>query len=316
MNHLFSIIIPVYNREDKILRALTSVKNQTYRPIQIIVVDDGSIDNSFDIAKTWKSEHEETDFIIEAYTQKNFGAPAARNKGIKYIKGEYVQFLDSDDVLHPRRLEILAQKFQKGADFVHTGFANFIESPDQLISILKGNIDLPLKSQVIQGRAWLNTLRDSMTTNLLHKTGLWKENLVCFQDRDFMERAALIATHPVVIEDVLAYAERSKNARISYIHRSKIGRQIRILCEKQIVNHVKQQNLGTSQDNVSLKSRLYGLALRTQASGWFNLAGECYNLAESMQAPLDKKGIRRKRVYKTGYLGSNLYLLCAQIFKA
>ena len=315
MNHLFSIIVPVYNREDKILRALTSVKNQTYRPIQVIVVDDGSTDNSFDIAKAWKSEHEGTDFIIETYTQKNSGAPAARNKGISYVKGEYVQFLDSDDVLHPKRLEILAQEFQKGADFVHTGFANFIESPDEPISILKGNIDLPLKSQVIQGRAWLNTLRDSMTIELLNNTGIWNEKLVCFEDREFMERAALFSSNPVTIKEELAYAERSIGNRISDKQKTRIGRTIRIQCEKYIVDQVIENDLGTSADKTILKSRLYGLALRTQASGWFNLARECYDLAESVQVPLDKKGIRRKRIYKTGYLGSNLYLLCAQILK-
>ena len=313
---LFTVIIPVYNRESKVLRALTSVKNQTYRPIQIIVVDDGSTDNSFDIAKTWKSEHEGTDFIIETYTQKNSGAPAARNKGLNYIKGEYVQLLDSDDVLHPKRLEILAKEFQNGADFIHTGFANFVESPDKPISILKGNIDLPLKSQVIQGRAWLNTLRDSMTAELLHKTGLWNEELVCFEDREFMERAALLSSNPITIKEELAYAERSIGNRISDKQKTRIGRTIRIKCEKYLVDQVIDNNLGTREDKTILKSRLYGLALRTTASGWFNLARECYDLAESLQAPLDKKGLRRKRIYNTGYLGSNLYLMSAQIFKA
>jgi glycosyltransferase involved in cell wall biosynthesis len=313
--NLFSIIIPTYNREDKILRALASVKNQTYRPIQAIIIDDGSTDNTLEIAIVWKSENEGPDFTVEVHKQNNAGASAARNKGILQIKGEYVQFLDSDDVLHPHRLEILVNEFQKGADFVHTGFANFVESPEKPISVLNGNIDLPLKSQIIQGRAWLNTLRDAMTTILLKKTGYWNQELVCFEDREFMERAALLSYKPVVIKDVLAYAERSVGERISDKQKTKIGRHIRIECEKYIVDQVKKHDFGTSHDKTVLKSRLYGLALRTKASGWFQLADECFQLAESVSASLDKKAKQRKFIYQTGYIGSNIYILGAKFIK-
>jgi len=310
---MFSVIIPTFNRESTVLRALNSVVEQTYRPIQVIIVDDGSTDTTLDKLEAWKSKHQSEDFQIEVYTQVNSGAPAARNKGIQHIKGEYVQFLDSDDVLHLNRLEILAEEFEKGSDFIHTGFANFIESPEKPTSVLKGNINLPLKSQVIQGRAWLNTLRDAMTIELLKRTGLWAESLTCFEDREFMERAALLSSNPLVIKDSLAFAERDSSTRISDKQRTIEGRAIRISCENQVVKWVVDNlTIVDHKDGVLLKSRLYGLALRTRASGWRTLAKDCYQLAESVNFPLNNKAKQRRWVYKSGWLVSNLYLYLAK----
>jgi glycosyltransferase involved in cell wall biosynthesis len=280
----------------------------------VIIVDDGSTDATLDVIEAWKLKYQKEDFQIEIYTQENSGAPAARNKGIHHIKGQYVQFLDSDDILHPLRLELLVKEFERGADFIHTGFANFIETPDEPISILKGNINLPLKSQIIQGRAWLNTLRDAMITELLKKTGLWEEDLICFEDREFMERAALLSNNPVVIKESLAFAERDSSTRISDKQITMEGRAIRIVCEKRIVEWVLNNELVVDKiDLVLLKSRLYGLAFRTRASGWDILAKECYNLAESINAPQNNKAKQRRWVYKSGKFGSRVYEYIANL---
>lgn len=103
MNHkepLVSVIIPIYNREKTLKRAINSAISQTYSNIEIILVDDGSIDNSVKIAKTYGSNN-----ITIIELKRNQGASAARNTGIMAAKGEYVAFLDSDDEWLNNKLE-------------------------------------------------------------------------------------------------------------------------------------------------------------------------------------------------------------------
>ncbi|MGQ7379163.1 glycosyltransferase family 2 protein [Streptococcus suis] len=90
-----TIIIPVYNSSEHLDKCLTSVVNQSYKNIRIIVVNDGSTDNSLDIAKLFSDNHENVKVIDKA----NGGVSSARNIGIKNIETEYLMFVDSDDYL-------------------------------------------------------------------------------------------------------------------------------------------------------------------------------------------------------------------------
>ena len=89
-----SVVIPLYNKEHYVKASVQSVLNQTYRNIEIIVVDDGSSDNSYNIVKSIKTPN------LTIFRQKNLGVSAARNKGIKYATGEFIAFLDADDFWH------------------------------------------------------------------------------------------------------------------------------------------------------------------------------------------------------------------------
>lgn len=96
---LVSVVIPVYNREETIERAVNSVLNQTYSNIELIVVDDGSTDNSLNVIKQLKTDK------MKIFEQNHLGANAARNLGISVAKGEYIAFQDSDDEWLPEKLE-------------------------------------------------------------------------------------------------------------------------------------------------------------------------------------------------------------------
>jgi glycosyltransferase involved in cell wall biosynthesis len=96
---LISVIIPTYNRAHLIKRSIESVLNQSYKNLELIIVDDGSTDNTKDVIDSIKDER------IIYVKQKNQGAAAARNKGIDTAKGEYISFHDSDDICHLDKLE-------------------------------------------------------------------------------------------------------------------------------------------------------------------------------------------------------------------
>ena len=110
---LISIIIPTYNRAHIIKQSIESVLNQTYNNIELIIVDDGSIDNTKEVVDSIKDER------IIYVKQENQGACSARNKGVDFAKGQYIAFHDSDDVWHLDKLEkqIKALK-QNNADIV------------------------------------------------------------------------------------------------------------------------------------------------------------------------------------------------------
>ena len=121
---LVSVIIPVYNREKYLAEAIESVLAQTYRPIEVIVVDDGSTDGSADIAKRFGSP-------VRYYFQPNSGAGAARNRGIAVARGSFLAFLDSDDLWVEDKLTHQMAAFERHSDVdIVSGHVRQFYSPE------------------------------------------------------------------------------------------------------------------------------------------------------------------------------------------
>lgn len=111
----FSIIMPVYNVEQYLSEAIESVINQKHEDFELIIVNDGSTDNSLEIAKYYK----ENDVRIEIVTQKNKGLSSARNTGLSFAKGEYIYFIDSDDWIDESTLSSIYELIQtKNLDII------------------------------------------------------------------------------------------------------------------------------------------------------------------------------------------------------
>lgn len=113
MSKLVSIIIPVYNAEKYLDDCLTSVISQSYKDIEIIVINDGSTDNTREIVEKFKKQ----DNRIKVIHQENSGPSAARNRGMEESEGDYIQFVDADDVLNKHSTEIMMNKCN-GSDLV------------------------------------------------------------------------------------------------------------------------------------------------------------------------------------------------------
>ncbi|MBR2761790.1 MAG: glycosyltransferase [Solobacterium sp.] len=96
MNELVSVIIPVYNKQEYLSSCIDSVLAQTYEPLEILCVDDGSEDDSRKILSDYEAKGN-----VRLFSQKNSGISAARNRGIEEAKGTYLMFLDADDALNP-----------------------------------------------------------------------------------------------------------------------------------------------------------------------------------------------------------------------
>lgn len=128
---MISVIIPIYNTEKYLIRCIESVRNQTYKDIEIILIDDGSIDGSVEIC----DRYETIDFRIRVFHEKNKGAAAARNLGLDVSRGEYIFFLDSDDYLDNNSLEIMFTKISSSkADMVVGDYAIVNEYGVELVN--------------------------------------------------------------------------------------------------------------------------------------------------------------------------------------
>jgi len=102
---LVSVVIPLFNKENYIEATLQSVVNQTYGEIELVIMDDSSTDKSYQLAEAFLQSHSQRFRNIKIRSRRNTGQAGARNDGIASAEGEYVAFLDADDVWHPEKLE-------------------------------------------------------------------------------------------------------------------------------------------------------------------------------------------------------------------
>lgn len=108
MENLVSVIVPVYKVEKYIYRCIESIINQTYIKLEVILVDDGSPDKCGEICDYYAKK----DDRVKVIHKENGGLSDARNKGIDYASGEYIIFIDADDFIHPRMIEILFETIE------------------------------------------------------------------------------------------------------------------------------------------------------------------------------------------------------------
>jgi glycosyltransferase involved in cell wall biosynthesis len=119
----FSVFIPAYNRESMIPRAIASVLQQTDQDFELVIVDDGSTDNTYEVARVASSAIPSRTKLIQL--KSNLGIPGARNAGLKAAKGRIGVFLDSDDVWHPNFLSIIRRAFETAPNAIFA-FTNYL----------------------------------------------------------------------------------------------------------------------------------------------------------------------------------------------
>lgn len=135
-----SIIIPVYNGERHICKCIDSIMRQTFADFEVIIVDDGSTDNTCNLLKNICVKYKD----IFVFRQKNKGVSCARNSGIKYAKGKYLCFIDSDDYIEFDFLDRLIKNVEEGGcDWVLSGIKDF--DKDEIVKVL----NLPEKDYVL-----------------------------------------------------------------------------------------------------------------------------------------------------------------------
>lgn len=199
MDFKVSVIVPVYNVRDRILRTLESLKAQTLKEFEVLFIDDGSLDDSSEFAHNYlKDSH----VIYRIIKKENGGVSSARNIGIEQATGEYVQFLDSDDYIDRDMLKDLYEKaIKRNCDVVYSGYV-FEESNRKEIS---NNIDSLKEWESTGKEAALGLIYGTSHThimaNLFRRSLLIDKNIRFDVNRKFAEDIAF---------EIKAYAHAEK----------------------------------------------------------------------------------------------------------
>lgn len=207
---LVSVIIPVYNSENFIERCIDSVLKQTYKNIEVILINDGSEDNSGKICESYLKKDER----VRVEHQSNLGVSTARNQGIKISRGHYIQFVDSDDYIDKDMIKNLINEFDRDTDLVMCGYRSLnIDTSTNVNKI----ISKTFKKKHLEKKEFLNSFYKYLESmyinyiwNKLYLAEIIREHQISFNptmslgedlvfNLDYLEYCQKI----ILIEDVL-----------------------------------------------------------------------------------------------------------------
>jgi glycosyltransferase involved in cell wall biosynthesis len=219
-----SILIPCYNSESYLAEAIESALGQTWPNCEIIVVDDGSTDDSLGVAQGYEGQG------VRVIDQSNQGAPAARNRALEVATGEYIQYLDADDLLHPRKIEAQVSALQgcggrtlavcstvyfqngqppgKGRRAKGEEDISWLSSKDPVQWLV--NLWLPDRGWgMVQTGAWL------VPRGVAEDAGTWDERLTRDQDGEYFTRVVLASNGIQYVGEGCVYYRNHDDARVS-----------------------------------------------------------------------------------------------------
>lgn len=236
-----SILIPLYNSEKFIKETIECCLKQTYPNIEIIIVDDGSTDNSYAIAKSYESEH------IHIFRQPNSGACKARNLAFEKSTGDYIMYLDADDLMSynkiEKQIELLSQYDYHPNIIATCRYEEFYENSNVKFNkrIIYRNYSTGLD---LLEDAWNNSVFFLVSCylvsrKLIEQTGKWNEQLTKVQDGEFFCRVLSQASHILFCKEAY-FLYRRGHSSISTSNRfspQKLQSSLdaRIICEKTIL---------------------------------------------------------------------------------
>lgn len=183
-----SLIIPYYNRVSFLPQTLQSVQRQTYRPIELLLVDNGSTDGSCSLAEAFAQKHSEKDFTVRLLSEPERGAARARNAGLKAATGTFCYFFDSDDVLSPDFLSLAVSEMERSGSDVVGCFTTMVW-PNGL-KRERRYVKMPTVTDQILS-AQLSTQSVFWQTAYLRRLGGWNEQLPLWNDWELGVRLML-----------------------------------------------------------------------------------------------------------------------------
>lgn len=171
-NPMISIIVPIYNVEKYLRACIDSILTQTYKNLEIILVDDGSSDECGNIC----DEYKEKDHRIIVIHQKNKGLSGARNAGIDIAQGQYIGFIDSDDTIEPEMFEILMKNMKKNGARISICGRKIVDEVGNIIEpkyIRKKEMVLDGKSAIIEMNSHMSF--DMSACDKLYDISIWED---------------------------------------------------------------------------------------------------------------------------------------------
>ena len=265
-NPKVSIIIPAYNTEKYIFKCLMSLVKQTLKEIEIIVVDDGSTDNTLQAIK----EFAKYDKRIIAISQPNLRQGAARNNGTRLAKGEYIGFVDSDDWVdeeYYEKLYIAAKKYNSDIALATNVRVGNGKTKNRL-DIQKEEVVTTLQDKFDINNQWKN----ECPTNKIYRISMlknnnitWPEGVYC-EDKMFTTQAVYYANSVVTVPDVHYYYYRRPDSTVNNTSKEHMKKKIadRNAARRDVIQFLKDKNANLRDGDfwaVVEEKRVLGVAL-------------------------------------------------------
>ncbi len=204
MNSLISVIVPIHNCEKTIDRCLSSLTKQSYKNLEIILIENGSTDQSLEICKQWQKQDCRIN-VLSSY----LGVSNARNKGLDYIQGDYFAFVDADDYVESSMYEKLYNKItQENADMSFCRINNFFDDGRIQKSVEKNLKALLLEKKVsywygegensVRRVIWRTLFRRNVYGDIRFDT-----QIIFGEDRDYLQRCYLKSSKCTIVDEYL-----------------------------------------------------------------------------------------------------------------
>ncbi len=295
LGKLVSVIIPCYNNERWVGEAISSCLEQTYRPIEIIVVDDGSTDGSLDVLQAFGAQ-------IQWESGPHRGACYARNRGFSLTRGEYIQFLDSDDYLSPEKIvRQVAFLEETGAGVVYGDWRHQYHDPGGSVEL--GEIKVPgIQADILEallGGWWSANMTLLLRRKVVLQCGGWDESLGAGQDRDFFISVALSGADIRYQFGCHSFYRRYGNVTLSTA-------SIHYWLENQ------SRLLGKVESRLEDTRRLTPVYRRALAQSYFDIARNYYDIDRSKYALMLEKALSLNPSFRPG--GSSFYRWVQRMF--
>ncbi|QKG55506.1 glycosyltransferase family 2 protein [Hymenobacter sp. BRD128] len=227
-----SVLIPAYNAAPYIEQTLDSVLAQTWPHVEVVVVDDGSRDDTLAKARRYASEK------VQVVSQANAGASAARNRAFALATGDYIQYLDADDLLHPDKIRAQLACLQQhpGAQLAASAWAMFYHEPDEQAlrpTVLWQDYTDPVQWLVT---AWENGVWMQPSAWLTHRAlieaaGPWDEAISLHDDGEFFSRVLLQTQNIVFCPAAKSFYRKGLSDSLSSIRSEKATRSHLAVCQ-------------------------------------------------------------------------------------
>jgi glycosyltransferase involved in cell wall biosynthesis len=209
---LVSIVIPCYNAERWVAGAIESALGQTYTNTEVIVVDDGSTDGSLEVIKQF-------DRKINWLSTSNRGPCAARNVGLRAARGEWIQFLDADDLLHPDKLHLSLKSCENHPSVEFVWAPHVLVGEDFSLNGFEVRAPEPFDLQItLSQNAWLAYYAPSAAmfrSKFLKRVGDWNESLKRWVDLEYHARIAALLPCYARLNKPLYFYRQHSGERIS-----------------------------------------------------------------------------------------------------
>ncbi len=304
---LVSIVIPTYNAQDWIVGLLESVVKQSYRNIEVIIINDGSTDSSLDLVTQFAKSV--IDISVHVITQKNSGVSAARNEGVRYATGDLLTFVDSDDIWFSRKIEYQVNEIvESGISAVACSYGIFRDIDSRVLEIVHPDWSYGGVRNWLLLRSYGGLLSSTLmvTRDVFNKAGPFRTDLSLSADIEFAWRLLRITPVKLISEPLVGYRLRPNQMhKQPELLLSEAQRMIKIISLLQVN---KFQRIFLS--NLNLRLFLYCLQDKRLISGtsflFSALKINCWEVVSTLISISSKRAMRKiKNSEKKSFFLSN-----------